>query len=248
MRFIHAVFPEEMDMRLSKLVAVIGIVSIPAWYAHRTATETRIGRLDWSLFLTEGQKHQRETDEQKEREATAALLEQHRKEEAERAHKEQTEKAAREKTITEKIQVCTAKVQQAQTAYRNYIDELSRFRAFTDKILVSSQTSSQFNEIFTPMFISIYKNVWSEAQIAQHRDKVDRIESKCGNRIATGELDLSVEAAEKELVHFQGGKRWLVQARSDLQLVLDNLDRQWPLTIKGQLMSDRFWEAVVRWK
>ncbi len=237
-------------MRLSKLLAIVGIIAIPAWYLHRSATETRIGRLDWNLFLTEGQRRQREIDEQKEREAAKTLLEQHHKEEAEKARKEQVEKAAKEKAITDKSQACIAEAQQAQATYRNYVDELSRFRVFTDKILGMSTASFHFNQIFVPLFKNVYNDVLSEGEIAQHRNQIVRIEKQCANRIGTEELDLSAElhGAEQERLFFERRKRWLGQALSDLRFVLDHLDQEWPLTMEGELLKDRFWGAVVRYK
>jgi hypothetical protein len=242
-------------MRLSRFVILIAVTGIPLWYGYRTISERRVRRLDWSVFLTDEERRQKEIADTKARNEAKAEVDRKKAEADAAGLKEENDKRARQKGRAASIQRCLSEVQEGEGEYRELVAENKRYVTFTQDVLQSPPpTSGNYRLVdeydFTATFKHYYRERISESLLRSQFDALKHAEQKCRALASvpneTSEIPGELETIENARKFFRSTAQRLTSSRSKILNLIKYAKGELPETVAGRLLAGHVSEDIYR--
>jgi hypothetical protein len=233
-------------MRLKKLLLVVGVALIPAWYLYRTAADKRVPRLEWNeIFMTE--------DDRLKTQLQAA------KDEAEAANKKADEElariaaanapAAQRRQAAEKTRVCIEWAENIEVAHTALIEE-QRLWATEVEGLLRSQAGVAIaaNPDYVRAFRKFHQEMPPESKMDDQINHVRKAKEDCKALAKENPLSAGLEMQDyylKEAQEFYDGYlgplKW---GRSGIHALVQLANKQVSSSLEDAILQQRVAEAV----
>lgn len=244
-------------MSFRRVLAIAGMATIPLWYLYRTAGETRVLRLDRTLFTLEGKPQKKTHDSTKKKADEKAQAERRQAIAALRVLDEKSALELREWRMNYRVgdstrEQCQVAAKSAEFAVETYLRERSSYAAFIDDLrrnpVPAGSPGSPVNEYeFLKAFRRELRELVRDDLVAVHRKNIERSSRLCavtateaGGTSGVGTID----ALEGERSYFAKERDSMISSRSNLEQVLKLVDDDFPNTLQGKLDRDRALSAL----